>query len=189
MLYDLLRFLNKSSLVMVWIAGCLLLSAALLVCCEVIVRGVFNTSFGGVDEISGYAFAIAVSFGLSHVLLKKAHIRVDAMYVYFPRPLRFAADVFALLMLALFALTMVHVGASMVWDSLSFGSRSITPLRTPLAWVQLPWLFGWVFFSLNCLVLIGCALDAARLGHWREAASLIGAKSTVEQIDDEKVSP
>lgn len=175
------------SRVLVWVAGGLLLASALLVAAEVIVRGVFNVSIGGVDELSGYAFGIAVALGLSQVLLDKAHIRVDALYAYFPQPLKFIADVFGMLVLACFAGALVYMGSSMVADTLEHGSRSITPRRTPLAWVQLPWLFGWGYFLFVSLLLIACAIERACKRQWAAAAELIGAKSTDEQIADEKV--
>ncbi len=187
MLDSLLNLTRQLSRVLVWVAGALLLASALLVCAEVIGRTLFNYSIGGVDELSGYAFGIALSLGLSQVLLDRAHIRVDAMYAHLPRPFRFVTDVFGMLVLACFAGALVYMGWSMVADTLEYGSRSITPRRTPLAWVQLPWLFGWAYFLFTALLLLACAIDRALKRQWNEVSLLIGAKNTDEQIADEKV--
>jgi len=77
------------------------------------------------------------------------------------------------------------MGGGMVADTLAHGSRSITPMRTPLAIPQIPWLAGWVFFVLcGILLFVGAIISLLR----RDGASadrLIGVKTLDEQIEDE----
>ena len=61
MLDNLLNKAHGLSRIFVWIGGTLILLSALLVTVEVILRKLFNTSIGGADEISGYAFGVATS--------------------------------------------------------------------------------------------------------------------------------
>ena len=76
---------------------------------------------------------------------------------------------------------------SLVADTLTHNSHSITPLRTPLALPQIPWLFGWIFFVF-CGVLIGLVALARMLaGDAVGADRLIGVKSVEEMIEDEAV--
>lgn len=187
MLEKTLFFSERLSRGLVWVGGILIIGSALLVTLEVILRKLFNFSLGGADEISGYAFGVATALGLSFALFERAHIRVDALFPFFPRWLRISSNYLGLVLLVGFAGVIAAMAWSLVGDTLSHGSRSITPLRTPLALPQIPWLFGWLFFVF-CGVLIGLvALLRQVRGDTAGADRLIGVKSVEEQIEDEAV--
>jgi hypothetical protein len=76
---------------------------------------------------------------------------------------------------------------SLVADTLEFGSRSITPMRTPLAIPQIPWLLGWAFFVLCGIVLFVAALWSLLTGDPARTERMIGVKTLDEQIRDETV--
>ncbi len=64
-----------------WIAvaaGLLLLSSVLVTVFDVAARP-FGLSLGGTDELSGYAMAIATSWGMSYGLTHLAHVRIDLL--------------------------------------------------------------------------------------------------------------
>lgn len=182
-----LRGARGLSRVLAWIGGTLILLSALLVTLEVFLRKIFNISLGGADEISGYAFGVATTLGFSYALFERAHIRVDALYALFPRGLKLAASLFGLVLLLGFAGVVGWTGWGMVADTLHYGSRSITPLRTPLAIPQVPWLAGWVFFALCGVLLVLAAIRRLLAGDAAGADALIGMKSVKEQIEDEAV--
>lgn len=184
---NLLTSLHRLSRVMVWIGGILILGSAFLVTVEVFLRKFFNISIGGADEISGYAFAVATSFGFAYALFERAHIRVDALLVVLPRPLRMVLNFLGLALLVGFAAVVGLQAWSLVADTLQYGSRSITPLRTPLAIPQIPWLIGWGFFILCGIALFATALLATLRGDAAAAEKMIGAKTLDEQIEDETV--
>ncbi len=146
LLEKLLCATRALSRVLVWVGGALMVGAAVLVTIEVALRKLFNISIGGADELSGYAFGIATAFALSHALFARAHIRVDAVARLLPLQWRLLLGFFGLSLLIGFAALATWSAASMLGDSIQHGSRSITPMRTPLAWVQAPWLFGWALF-------------------------------------------
>lgn len=187
MLDPMLSFGARLSRWLVWLGGTLLIGSALLVTAEVLLRKFANVSLGGADEISGYAFAVATSLAFSYALYERAHIRVDAAYNMMPRGMQFLADLLGLALLTGFAAVVAWMGWQLLADTLQHGSRSITPLRTPLAIPQIPWLIGWVLF-----VVIGVLMFVAAIARWmrgdRDGASrLIGMKTVSEQIEDEKV--
>lgn len=186
-MYSFVRAMHGLSRVLVWIGGVLILGSAVLVTVEVILRKFFNISLGGADEISGYAFAIATSLGFAFALFERAHIRVDALFVVLPRAARLALSFFGLALLIGFASVVGLQAFSLVADTLEFGSRSITPLRTPLAWPQIPWLIGWGFFIFCGIVLFIGALYAVLTGSPDKAEKMIGVKTLDEQIKDETV--
>jgi len=184
------RLLDKTrtlSLWLTWLGGTLIVLSAFLVTLEVFLRKAFNVSIGGADEISGYAFGVATAFALSYALFERAHIRVDALLGVFPKTLHGVINLFGMLMLIGFAAVVVFNVWSMVGDTLDNGSRSITPMRVPLAIPQIPWLLGWMFFvfsgALICLVAIKRMLAGDAVG----TQDLIGVKSLDEQIQDETV--
>lgn len=178
---------HRLSRVLVWIGGGLILFSAVLVTFEVFTRKFLNFSIAGADEISGYAFGVATTLGLAFALFERAHIRVDALFLLLPRGVRVGLNFFGLAMLIGFVSIATWSAWSMVADTLQHGSRSITPMRTPLALPQIPWLAGWLFFvACGALLFVG-SLYAVLTGQTREADRLIGVKTLDEQIEDETV--
>ncbi len=178
---------RRISLGLTWFAGILIVGSAFLVTTEVILRKLLNVSLGGADEISGYAFGVATTLSLSYALFERAHIRVDALVGVMPRWLRTPVNLFGLVLLVGFAAVVVAMVWSMVLDTLEYGSRSITPMRVPLAIPQIPWMLGWMFF-----VFSGCLIGIAAVVRWIQGDDaavhgLIGIKSLDEQIEDETV--
>ncbi len=175
------------SLWMTWLGGTLIVLSAFLVTLEVFLRKAFNVSLGGADEISGYAFGVATALALSFALFERAHIRVDAALGTIPKALHPFINLFGLLMLTGFALVVVVMVWSMVGDTLENGSRSITPMRVPLAIPQIPWLLGWMFFVFSGLLIAVVAIRQYFRGDEAGVQNLIGVKSLDEQIEDETV--
>lgn len=175
------------SLWMTWLGGTLIVLSALLVTLEVFLRKVFNVSLGGADEISGYAFGVATALALSFALFERAHIRVDALLGAIPKVLHPFINLMGLLLLTGFALVVVVMVWSMVGDTLENGSRSITPMRVPLAIPQIPWLLGWMFFVFSGVLIALVAIRQYLRGDETGVQNLIGVKSLDEQIEDETV--
>jgi hypothetical protein len=86
-----------------------------------------------------------------------------------------------------FAAILVENVWYMVADSLENGSRSITPMRVPLALPQIPWLLGWMFFLFSGFLILLVALKRMLQGDGVAAQDLVGVKSLDEQIEDETV--
>lgn len=187
MLENLLNGSRKLSLWLTWLGGTLIVLSAFLVTLEVVLRKIFNVSLGGADEISGYAFGVATAFALSFALFERAHIRVDALMGVVPRKLHPLLNLFGLVLLIGFALVVVTMVWSMVGDSIKHGSRSITPMRVPLAIPQIPWLIGWVLFVATGVLLGLVAVKRLIAGDHVGVQDLIGVKSIDEQIEDESV--
>ena len=181
----LLATLHTTSRVLTWIGGILLIGSALLVTVDVITRKFLNVTLGGADELSGYAFCMATALALSYALVDRAHIRVDFLYRTFPTPLRRFADLLGLVMLLGFALIATIMAWNLLADTMKFGSRSITPLRTPLVYPQAVWFAGWVFFCVTAFVLIVATVLKIIGGDAVGANALAGIKSLDEQIDEE----
>ncbi|WP_417518630.1 TRAP transporter small permease subunit [Minwuia sp.] len=184
----MLPFIAKAhhfSRLLAWLGGTLILGSALLVTLEVVLRKFFGLSMAGADEISGYAFGVATSLGFAFALFERAHIRVDALFLILPRWLRVILNLFGLLLLIGFAAIVTWMAWQLVGDTLKHGSHSITPMRTPLALPQIPWLAGWVIFVASGVLLFFGALFSTLTGDSASADRLIGVKTLDEQIEDE----
>src|SRR5205809_7779379 len=100
---------RRFSLWGLWLGGALVLLAAVLIGSDVLMRKYLARSIGGADELAGYSLAIGTAWGLAAALVERAHIRIDSLYVLFPRKLRLALDVAALvLFIAFFGLIAWH---------------------------------------------------------------------------------
>ena len=187
MLETLLSQTRRVSLWLTWIGGTLIVLSAFLVTLEVFLRKIFNVSIGGADEISGYAFGVATAFALSFALFERAHIRVDALMGVIPKRLHALVNFFGLALLIGFAAVIVAMVWNMVGDTLQHGSRSITPMRVPLAIPQIPWLIGWIFFVISGALIALVALKRLFARDSQGVQALIGVKSIDEQIEDESV--
>ncbi|AAV94413.1 TRAP transporter, transmembrane protein, putative [Ruegeria pomeroyi DSS-3] len=160
-----------------WIA--ILTGAILLVCAGIVLLDIvlrrMGSSLGGTDEISGYVMAIATSWGMGFTLLELGHVRIDILRGRAGQIGRAVFDLFAMSVLA-GTVTLIAVKCLPVLSrSLANSSRANTPLETPLAWVQLPWLAGWIWFALVAWATLVAALKLVLKGRFQHAEAAIGA--------------
>ncbi len=141
---DWLRRLNRGVAGLVG-AGLLLIAAFVLI--DIILRQL-GASFGGTDEISGYAMAIATSWGMGYALMELGHVRIDLIRNRAGQMGRSLFDLFSMAVLAGTVTLIAWKCWPVLERSLANSSRANTPLETPLAWVQTPWMAGWIWFAL-----------------------------------------
>ncbi len=163
---------ERISRLSVYVGGTLLLIAVGLVTFEVIARKAFNYSIAGADELSGYAYALSMTWGFAYAFHRGAHIRVDALYRRLPLVVRSVLDVISLLAFGGLFLFLTYRGYFVVEQTYDLGGRADTPMGTPLMYPQVPWLLGLAFFAF-CIVLM--FLRAAR-------ALVRGDLETVERV-------
>jgi TRAP-type C4-dicarboxylate transport system permease small subunit len=168
-----------------WFGGALVLAAALLIGVDVTLRKFFNASIGGADELAGYALALGTAWSLGAALLDRAHIRIDSLYVLFPRGVRLALDFAGIaLFLAFFGLIARH-GWSVVQQSWVSGSRSQSAISTPTVIPQSIWLLGLALFFVIGLALLARAVLLIGQGKAAEAERAISTRSAVEEVQEE----
>lgn len=177
-LIDALRKVNRAVALVV---GFGLLLCAAFVLTDIIMRQI-GTSLGGTEEIAGYAMALATSWGMSYTLLELGHVRIDLLRTRFGNFNRALFDVFSMIVMSGVIVTIAIKAWPVVERSLVNGSRANTPLETPLAWVQLPWFAGWVWFALmSCLVTLA-ALSLLIKGRAAETEAFVGAFAEQETL-------
>jgi TRAP-type mannitol/chloroaromatic compound transport system permease small subunit len=181
----ILRLADRLSLWATWGGGALMLAAAFLVAVDVLLRKFLLVSLGGADELSGYAFAIGTAWALSFTLLRRAHVRVDALYGHLPQRMRAALDIAALAALAVFGFLLAWHASAMWRTSWDFAARATTPLQTPLWIPQGLWAFGLILFVLVTLALLLRTLAALLAGDLPTVRALAGARTIEEDAADE----
>lgn len=139
--------------VLVLAIGWWLLALSVLTCIEMVGRKLFRFSFQGIDEVGGYTLAVASAIGFSHTLLARGHTRVDFLIQRLPEAAKALLNWTAMVTLAALSLFAVTRSWNVVSESIEFGSTSTTPLQTPMWIPHGLWFCGWVFFTLNAVIL------------------------------------
>lgn len=181
-LFELAERLSRMA---TWAGGGILLLAAIIVTIDVTTRKLFQVSLGGSDELAGYALAITTSWGMSLALLRRANIRIDALYARLPKPLTAWLDLLALVLMGVFMSFVTWFATEMWLNSIEMRSTANTPLQTPLMIPQGLWVAGFVLFLLVLLALLARVVgllagrDAAGVGR------IAGIRTVEEEMHDE----
>lgn len=156
--------LGRVSRALAWLAGALMLLSALLIGLDVLLRNLLRIAPFHSFEMSRYAFAAALAFGLAHALVERANIRIDILHRLVPRAAHPWLDVLALLALAPFALAFAWYAWDVTLQSARLGAVSNTPLAVPLVIPQSIWAGGLSWFALVAWILAMQALWALMRG-------------------------
>ncbi len=181
----MLRFLRKLVDVIVQVGGWAILAAACLVTYDVVTRKLLNISIAGADEISGYVFAISSACAFSYALLSRANIRIDFLYNKLPSPAQRVLDILSIAMTAGFLGVICFYAYDLAADAIRYGSRSITPLQTPLAIPQVMWFVALLLALFTAVVLTVAAVVALLRGQPERTAEIVGVPSLDEEIEIE----
>jgi TRAP-type mannitol/chloroaromatic compound transport system permease small subunit len=180
-----LRLADRVALRAVWIGGALLLAAATLVSVDVTIRKLFSLSVGGADELSGYAFAIGVAWAFPFALLRRANVRIDALYQHMPARLAALLDLLALIALAVFVTVLTRYAWEVAAGSWRLGALSNSQLKVPLWIPQGLWFLGLALFFATTLTLALRTALALLSGDLATVRRLAGARSIQEEAADE----
>lgn len=178
-----MAWFDRVSLLGVWGGGILLFASIGLIAVEIVLRKGFNTSLQGTNELSTYAFAISVSWAFAYALFRKAHIRIDVLYVRLPPAYHLALDGLALFALSIFTILVSWQAYNVLATSISQGSISNTPLGTPLWIPQLLWFVGLLWFTVCVVLLLMRTVVAALEGDTTLSARLVGSPTLDEEIE------
>ncbi len=168
-----------------WFGGALILLAAALIGIDVLMRKFLARSIGGADELAGYALAIGTAWGLGAALIDRAHIRIDSLYVLFPRKLRLLLDLAALVLFVAFFALMTWHGLGVMSQSWTSGSRSQSAIETPTVIPQALWIVGLLGFVVVGILLLLHAVTMIVRGDLAGAARAIATRSAEEEIEAE----
>lgn len=188
MLDRLIARAETVSRIVVWIGGAMLIFSAFLTTADVLLRKVFDWSFGGADEIAGYLFAISTAFAFAFAMLHRAHVRIDALYLQLPSRIRPFLDIIGFLLLGGFLALLTERAFSVWWGSFENSSVSITPLVTPLALPQGFWFAGLVFFMLVFILMLLRLIVSLFKGDWDWIVGRVGPRGVQEEVEEERAA-
>ena len=140
--------------VMGYLAGWGFIFTAGFITFDVIARRFFGFSSQSTTEVTGYALAFGISWGLAHTLTARAHVRIDVLINHLPPPMRYPMHLLSLAALGVFVSFIAWGAYALVDESLLFGATDISVLRTPLWLPQGLWAFGIVVFLALIVVML-----------------------------------
>lgn len=178
------RLANRLSRWAVWAGAAVTGASVLLVTYDVIARRLLGVTVGGADELSGYAFAISVTWALAFTTLERANVRIDVLYQRLPVRAAAVLDWLSLVSLAVFATVLTWHGAQVLGDSWAAQSTANTPLGTPLWIPQSLWLAGLVWFLVVLALMLLRASVALVTGDLPALQAIAGVKSAEEEADE-----
>ena len=156
-----------------------------MVCAEVLLRSAFSIGLSAATELSSYVLAVTSAWAFSYALLRRVHVRVDALIRLFPQSVIAWLDLLALLALCWLASMMLWYGASVFSFSFAKGSTAMTPLQTPLWIPQGLWLLGLGLFFITSVTLIVVVGRCLIKGDVAQVNRLVGSFTVEEEALDE----
>ncbi|MFC2967738.1 TRAP transporter small permease subunit [Acidimangrovimonas pyrenivorans] len=173
--------IERVAQLLVWVCGSALIVMSFVITVEALMRKFLSHSFGGVDEITAYVFAVTTTFAFPFAILQRANIRIDILRNLFGRRVRLALDVLAWGAFTLVFALIAYRACALALQSFEEGARSITPLRSYLAIPQGLWAAGLVASVLASLSLALRALALWRVGQGEAAAAMLSPSDEVAQ--------
>lgn len=163
-------------------AGWCFIGTAGLITFDVLARRFLGFSTQATTELSGYALAFGMAWGLSHTLSMRAHVRIDVIVNHFPDRIRYWLHLTSLAFLAVLIGYLFYGAWTLVEESMLFNATDISVIRTPLAIPQGLWAFGiGIFLLLILALLIECFLLIVA-GRGSEAESLLHSRTYQEEV-------
>lgn len=184
----LLRAATFLSQIAIWAAGALTLTSAIYVTCDVILRKLTNSGLGGADELSGYAFAISISWAFAFATLQRANIRIDALYQLLPIRISALLDWIALVGLGVFFAFLTFYAYDVALTSWNNQSTANTTLGTPLWIPQAIWVTGLAWMCIVLALMLIRASLALVTGDLATLKAVCGMRSAQEEAQEEAES-
>ena len=167
------------------IFGTIFVVLSVIVTVETIARKVFDFSIQGADELGGYSLAVGGVISFTLALAGRNHIRVDVFQELMGTRVRAVLNWLSIVLLAFFAVTLVFVCASVIRETLAFGSTAQTPWATPLIYPQSVWYAGLVLFML-CAVALAVRATWLLMTHRTDELNVeFHPKSAKEELKEE----
>ncbi|MFT3688386.1 TRAP transporter small permease subunit [Paenirhodobacter sp.] len=167
------------------IFGVMMISLSLAVTAETLLRKFLSFSLGGIDELAGYAIAIAAPLTFAVALIDRAHIRINQLTQFFPRKVQAVLDVASVVSMMLLAVFFFWFTVQTVLETQEYRSIAQTPWATPLIWPQSIWLVASVTFPVAGIILSIRAVRLLLTRDWRSIHREFGTVSPEEELHAE----
>ena len=148
---DLIKVIDKISIIGGYAAGCMTVLGLAIVIAEIIVRSAFNATLYITEEYSGYLMC-GISFcGLAYTLSKSGHIRMVFLYKILATRPRLYLEIGCTMAGLAVCLFITYSTACLFWDSFINRSQTMQITETYLAIPQFFMPLGSLLISLQFL--------------------------------------
>jgi len=178
------RGATHAASVMAHLAGWTYVACAVFITFDIIARGFFGFSSQATVEVTGYMLAGGIAWGLSHTLIRRAHIRVDVFMTRLPVRLRAPLHILSLALLTAIAVLIAWSAWELVDESALFDAHDNSALRILLVWPQGIWAVGISAFVLTCCVLLLEACLALAAGQGATLDALLGSRTLEDETEE-----
>ncbi|MTH78380.1 TRAP transporter small permease subunit [Paracoccus aestuariivivens] len=165
--------------------GMMMLALSAAITAETLMRKLLSISLGGIDELGGYAIAIAAPLAFTVALADRAHIRISQLTNLLPMRVQAVLDVVSVVSLAALSVFFLHFAIQTVLDTWTYKSIAQTPWATPLIVPQGIWLVAMATFPLAAIWLGLRALHLLARRDWRQIRKEFGTPSANEELQAE----
>jgi len=176
------RAVARIGTLMGYLAGWGFLATAGLITFDVLARRFLGFSTQATTELSGYALAFGMAWGLSHTLSMRAHVRIDVVVNLFPARIRQWLHLTSLGFLGLLTGYLFYGAWTLVEESMLFNATDISVIRTPLAIPQGLWAFGIGVFFLLIVAMFVEVLLLILAGRTSDAEALLHSRTYQEEV-------
>lgn len=152
---------------------------------EAILRKFFSLSLGGVDELGGYAIAVAAPLAFLVAASEQAHIRINLLHTRLPLRARATLNAVSAVSLALLAAFLLYFTLTTVTETLQYRSIAQTPWATPLIYPQAVWLLAMSVFTIGVVAIALRALLLLLRGDWAVLDRRYGPGTAEEELEEE----
>jgi len=125
-----------------------------MVLAEVITRYVFNAPLSIADEFGGFMLVGITFVGLAYTWKERGHVSVEIVTNILPPKIRQWVRFFTLILATLFCFPLIAGSYELLQDSILFGSRSGSWMKTPLVYPQSLLLIGSILLFLQLVAEI-----------------------------------
>ncbi len=167
------------------IFGSVMLLLAILITLETLIRKFFSLSLGGVDELGGYAIAIAAPLAFCVAMVEQSHIRINLLHMRLPTATQAVLNALAALSMGLLAAFLLYFTVQTVLDTQMYRSIAQTPWATPLIYPQVIWLIAMSAFSVAAALLSVKALLLLVKRDWKTLNRQFGPSSATDELEAE----
>lgn len=167
------------------IFGILMLALSVIIAIETLIRKLFSISLGGVDELSGYAVAVAAPLAFTVALVERSHIRINLFLMRMPLKLQAALNGLAAITLAVLAAYLFIFTIQTVQDTRAYNSIAQTPWATPLIYPQTLWLAAMAVFAVAAGVFAILSLRLFLRSDWAELNREFRPATVADELESE----
>lgn len=165
--------------------GIMMILLSVAITAETVLRKFFSFSLGGIDELGGYAIAIAAPLAFTVALVENSHIRINQLTALMPGSVQAFLSGLSAIALALLAGYFFYFTVDTVLDTQAYKSIAQTPWATPLIYPQTVWLIAMATFPIAAVFLGAKAVLLIARSDWRSLNLQFGPISARQELQAE----